>query len=71
MVMSSSASDSARDDCESFACNMKESLSSSTPRSGDVEDDDELEASERLCWRLARAMVVLACSSVGCEVAVS
>ena len=35
--------ESAREDWESLACNMKESLSSSTPRSGEVEEEDDCE----------------------------
>lgn len=37
---------------------MKESLSSSAPRSGDVEEDEELEALDARCIRRARDMVV-------------
>lgn len=33
------------EDCESFACAMKKSVSSSTARSGDVDDDDSEGAS--------------------------
>lgn len=47
----------ASDEAESFAWSMNESLSSSAPRSGEVEDEEEMEASELRCCRLARAMV--------------
>lgn len=46
-----------RDDCESFACIIKESLSSSIPRSGEVEAELLLELDTR-CNRRERAMVV-------------
>ena len=45
-----------RDDCESFGCSMKESLSSSTPRSGEVEEDEELDPLDRRCIRRDRDM---------------
>lgn len=38
------------EDCESFACNMIESLSSSSPRSGEVEEEDEMEPLD-MRWR--------------------
>ena len=38
---------------------MKESLSSSAPRSGEVEEDEELEALDARCIRRARDMIVV------------
>ncbi|GAM88266.1 hypothetical protein ANO11243_062990 [Dothideomycetidae sp. 11243] len=46
--MSVSDSESAKDDCESLGCIVKESLSSSASLSGDVDEDEEAEC--RL-WR--------------------
>lgn len=43
-----------REDCESLGCCMKESLSSSTPRSGDVEEDEELDRLDMRCSRRER-----------------
>ena len=40
LSVKSEDTEGASDDCESFAWSMKESLSSSTPRSGDVEADE-------------------------------
>jgi len=38
---------------------MKESLSSSTPRSGEVEEDEELEPLDKRCRRRDRDMVAV------------
>jgi hypothetical protein len=45
------------EDCESFAWSMKESLSSSTPRSGDVEEEEFEEVLARRCIRRGRVAV--------------
>ena len=42
------------EDCESLACSMIESLSSSSPRSGEVEEEDELESLDMRCRRRER-----------------
>ena len=46
------------DDCESFPTSVKESLSSSTPLSGDVdEDESDPDPLDSLCLRRERNMV--------------
>ena len=46
-----------REDWESLGCCMKESLSSSSPRSGEVEEEEELDPLELRCSRLERDIV--------------
>lgn len=56
------------EEAESFGCSMKESLSSSAPRSGEVEEDELEEMLERRCSLRDRAMpdiVVLRVMGVG------
>lgn len=49
-----------REDWESLGCSMKESLSSSsTPRSGEVEEEEELEALLARCIRRERDMLAV------------
>lgn len=55
------------DDAESLAWSMKESLSSSTPRSGEVLEELELDALDMRCRRLERDMLQDVCGvSVTC-----
>ena len=46
-----------REDCESLAWSMKESLSSSAPRSGEVLEELELDALDMRCRRRERDML--------------
>lgn len=55
------------DDTESLACSMKESLSSSAPRSGEVEEEDELEPLDMRLRRRDRDMVVVVCDARRCR----